>query len=194
MARDLIGAARVVEALDKSIKTPEGINITRGNSAAINDYDAYTTVIRNFGSKIVDSVRIEQELDDFEFIDGTEEDYSKTMITTTETLFTPSTDEFDKSFVIEGGLVENSQEELKEKLSNLDFSELEKVSEGELVEQILVQQEKEHEEEKEEVKTNEKVKTLTKNNKAAYVDTVILCLVAQLSIFGLLIIVLLIIK
>ena len=41
-------------------------------------------------------------------------------------------------------------------------------------------------------KTKSKVKTLGK--KAAYVDTVILCLIAQLSIFGLLIIVLLIIK
>lgn len=44
----------------------------------------------------------------------------------------------------------------------------------------------------EEAKTKSKVKTLGK--KAAYVDTVILCLIAQLSIFGLLIIVLLIIK
>ena len=44
----------------------------------------------------------------------------------------------------------------------------------------------------EEEKSKSKVKTLGK--KAAYVDTVILCLIAQLSIFGLLIIVLLIIK
>lgn len=39
-----------------------------------------------------------------------------------------------------------------------------------------------------------KVKTLGKLKKAGYIDTVILCLIAQLSIFGLLIIVLLIIK
>ena len=44
----------------------------------------------------------------------------------------------------------------------------------------------------EEEKAKTKVKTIGK--RAAYVDTVILCLIAQLSIFGLLIIVLLIIK
>ena len=44
----------------------------------------------------------------------------------------------------------------------------------------------------EEERTKSKVKTLGK--RAAYIDTVILCLIAQLSIFGLLIIVLLIIK
>ena len=50
------------------------------------------------------------------------------------------------------------------------------------------------EEKEEEVEEIEQPKVLKKHKKAGYIDTVILCLVAQLGIFGLLIIVLLVIK
>lgn len=113
----------------------------------------------------------------------------------------PIEEELGKSILIPASEFIAPSEEVrpsKEELSNLDITQMDEVIEGakdiaEIKEEIQKNEEIQKEE-KEVSLTKPKVKTLKKNKKAAYVDTVILCLIAQLSIFGLLIIVLLVIK
>ena len=142
----------------------------------------------------------EEIVDDFEIVSNDDElsntsFFSNTFIASADTVFgekdevkevEPVKEDVvsDNSFIISKDEFEtlNRREEVRPEDS---FTEaITPVVENEVAEGEVISFEEE--------KTNAKVKKLGK--KAAYVDTVILCLIAQLSIFGLLIIVLLIIK
>lgn len=138
-------------------------------------------------------------------IDFVEEDnlentmFGRTFLGSADNVFGGNTEQnLEQSFIINGPFVEkqvtevSQQEDIKEQLSNLDMESLEKVSNGASIEEVT--NDSLEKEESLEMEEPAKVKTLKPNKKAAYVDTVILCLIAQLSIFGLLIIVLLVIK
>ena len=129
--------------------------------------------------------------------------FGKTFLGSADNVFTNNTmqnniENFDQSVIISRDALFNAQpeiakEEVKEELSNLDMESLDKLSKGETIEEVE-DVNKEITSEEMSLEEPAKVKTLKPNKKAAYVDTVILCLIAQLSIFGILIIVLLVIK
>lgn len=129
--------------------------------------------------------------------------FGKTFLGSADNVFTNNTmqnniENFDQSVIISRDALFNAQpeiakEKVKEELSNLDMESLDKLSKGETIEEVE-DVNKEITSEEMSLEEPAKVKTLKPNKKAAYVDTVILCLIAQLSIFGILIIVLLVIK
>ncbi len=208
LGRNIEGAQLVIKELNQAVNSETGKSLLKASTAAINNYPEYTEGLRRFGDEIkarvatVPSPSLTKPADDFDIQDGTEEDMSKTILTSSDNLFNQITeDQFDKTFVIGGesgaptlveaprSLVETPT---RSELENLSLSGMDQVSKGAAIEEV-----KEIEKEPEQItKVEEKAKQLVlkKGDKAAYIDTVILCLIAQLSIFGLLIIVLLIIK
>ncbi len=139
-------------------------------------------------------------LDDFEIVDNDDEMgktmFGMTMIKRADEMFaTPEVEEkVEEKVETVDNVSDNSFIISKDELSTLN-PEVRPEENLSLVTPIEEDETDEYEGEVvsfEEERTKSKVKTLGK--RAAYVDTVILCLIAQLSIFGLLIIVLLIIK
>lgn len=205
--RNIEGAQRLISELDQAVKSDTGRSILKASTAAINNYPEYAAGIRRFGDEIKARVATApapsiQAADDFDIQDGTVDDMSNTILTSSDNLFNQNTeDQLDKTFVIGGelgaptlveapkSLVETPD---RSQLENLSVVGMDQVANGTSIEEV-----KEAEKEPEQItKVEENVKKLVLKNdrKAAYIDTVILCLIAQLSIFGLLIIVLLIIK
>ena len=206
LGRNIEGAKLVVSELNQAVNSEAGKSLLKASTAAINNYPEYTEGLRRFGNEIEARVATApapslntEAADDFDIQDGTEEDMSKTILTSSDNLFNQNTeDQLDKTFVIGGELgaptlVEAPRSLLeRDQLENLSLSGMDQVSNGTSIEEV-----KEAEKEDEQItKVEQKAKQLVlkKGDKAAYIDTVILCLIAQLSIFGLLIIVLLIIK
>lgn len=215
MGRNIEGAQLVVKELGQALISDEGKSILRASNAAILNYPEYSEGLRKYGDGIVAKVATAPapslKQDDFDIQEASPEDYmSGTVLAASENLFNQNVsqeDQLDKTFVIGGEVgaptlvqvpkeVVEPNSELRSSLNNLTFDGLNEVAKGTPVEEV-----KETEEKQEEQITNieEKAKQLVYKNdkngrKAAYIDTVILCLIAQLSIFGLLIIVLLIIK
>lgn len=209
LGRNIEGAQLVVEELNQAVNSETGKSLLKASSAAINNYPEYSEGLRNFGSEIVARVATAPaptlKQDEFDIQEASPEDYmSGTFLASSENLFNQNQEEqLDKTFVIGGEVgaptlvqvpkeVVEPNSELRSQLDNLSFEGLNQVSNGAKVEEV-----QEQEKEQEQVtKVEEKAKQLVlkKGDKAAYIDTVILCLIAQLSIFGLLIIVLLIIK
>nr|MBP3259425.1 hypothetical protein [Bacilli bacterium] len=139
-------------------------------------------------------------LDDFEIVDNDDEMgktmFGMTMIKRADEMFTtPKVEEkVEEKVETVDNVSDNSFIISKDELPTLN-PEVRPEENLSLVTPTLEPEVEEYEGEVvsfEEERTKSKVKTLGK--RAAYVDTVILCLIAQLSIFGLLIIVLLIIK
>ena len=207
LGRDMEGAKQVVKELDIDLKTEEGKGILKASNAAILNYPEYTEGLRKFGDKVEARVATApapsiQAANDFDIKEGTADDMSNTILTSSDNLFNQITeDQFDKTFVIGGEsgaptlveaprtLVETPN---RSQLESLSLTGMDQVTNGTPIEEV-----KEAEKEPEQItKVEENVKkfVLKNDRKAAYIDTVILCLIAQLSIFGLLIIVLLIIK
>ncbi len=182
----------------------DGKVLLRGNiNDEINDFMSYYNRVVGSANKIVENAVKEtikeDAVEEFEIVDNEDElsntsFFSNTFLASADTVFgAEETKEVepikedsvsDNSFIISKDEFEtlNRREEVRPEDS---FTEaLTPVVENEVAEGEVISFEEE--------KTNAKVKKIGK--RAAYVDTVILCLIAQLSIFGLLIIVLLIIK
>ncbi len=208
LGRNIEGAQLVIKELNQAVNSETGKSLLKASTAAINNYPEYTEGLRRFGDEIkarvatVPSPSLTEAADDFDIQDGTEEDMSKTILTSSDNLFNQNTeDQFDKTFIIGSEFGAPTMVEVpktlvetptRSELENLSLSGMDQVSKGAAIEEV-----KEIEKEPEQItKVEEKAKQLVlkKGDKAAYIDTVILCLIAQLSIFGLLIIVLLIIK
>ena len=207
LGRNIEGAMLVVRELDQAVKSDTGRSLLKASTAAINDYPGYTAGLRKFGDEITARVATApapsiEAADDFDIQEGTEDDMSNTILTSSDNLFNQITeDKLDQTFVIGGEagahtLVEAPRSlveaPVQSQIDNLTLSGIDKVANGTPIEETI-----EATKEPEQItKVEENVKKLVfkKGDKAAYIDTVILCLIAQLSIFGLLIIVLLIIK
>lgn len=182
----------------------DGKVLLRGNiNDEINDFMSYYNRVVGSANKIIETTIAETTKEDaveeFEIVDNEDElsntsFFSNTFLASADTVFgAEETKEVepvkedtvsDNSFIISKDEFEtlNRREEVRPEDS---FTEaITPVVENEVAEGEVISFEEE--------KTNAKVKKIGK--RAAYVDTVILCLIAQLSIFGLLIIVLLIIK
>ncbi len=210
LGRDMEGAKQVVKELDIDVKTEEGKGILKASNAAILNYPEYTEGLRKFGDKVEARVATApapsiQAANDFEIKDGTADDMSNTILTSSDNLFNQISEEkLDQTFVIGGEagahtLVEAPRSLVEaptqSQIDNLTLTGIDKVATGAPIEEAI----EESKEPEQITKVEENVKKLVYKNdkngrKAAYIDTVILCLIAQLSIFGLLIIVLLIIK
>ncbi|MBR1377463.1 MAG: hypothetical protein IJ565_06615 [Bacilli bacterium] len=200
-------AQTYINQFNEGMNTKDGEDLLVANPTAINDYAGYTKAINNYGATLRESAikslnpapAPTTQIDDFDIVDGDEEDYSNTVLTSFDEMFKKE-DPFDQTFIINESLpnpqidTASSELDMKEQFDNLDLNGLEQVANGALIEDVAKAAEQEIEETN--TKTEEKAKqyVLKQGKKAAYVDTVILCLIAQLSIFGLLIIVLLIIK
>ncbi len=212
LGRDIEGAQLLLSETHGSINSNDGKSILRASNAAILNYPEYSEGLRAFGdqirAKVATAPAPSLKQDDFDIQEASPEDYtSNTVLTASENLFSQNItqeDQLDKTFVIGGEagaptLVQVPKQvveptpELRSSLDNLSFAGIDKVANGASIEEA--KEEKEEQITKVEEKAKQLVLTNDKNGrKAAYIDTVILCLIAQLSIFGLLIIVLLIIK
>ena len=139
-------------------------------------------------------------MDEFEIVDNEEEMgktmFGMTMIGRADDIFTPEpTQKVEEVEAPVDNVSDNSFIISRDELSTLNQKVRPEDNFASAITPIEEPETEEYEGEVvsfEEEQTKSKVKTLGK--RAAYVDTVILCLIAQLSIFGLLIIVLLIIK
>lgn len=212
MGRNIEGAQLVVRELNQAVNSETGKSLLKASSAAINNYPEYSEGLRKYGDEIVARVATAPapslKQDDFDIQEASPEDYtSNTVLAASENLFNQNItqeDQLDKTFVIGGEIgaptlvqvpkeVVEPNPGLRSQLDNLSLSGLNEVENGASIEDVQKEETKETEQI---TKVEEKAKQLVlkKGDKAAYIDTVILCLIAQLSIFGLLIIVLLIIK
>lgn len=195
----------IITIFNNGYKTDEWKKVVKESVSAVSSdeaFDNYKNNIINFNKSLYKVEKEETKEDDmFEILDNESElektKFGMSFINSAENVFgksnienlldeTPTNDNLDSSFII-------SKEDF-DKYKEIDTDE-EKEPE-EVKEEITDENDIKEDEVVEEVKKPAKILNFKrgKKNKAAYVDTVILCLIAQLSIFGLLIIVLLIIK
>ena len=201
----------IVLAFNDALKTPEWKSTVKESTNYVGSdeaFDAYKPRIYNFNNLVYSEAKKnlpKEETVEIDFIDNEDEMgktmFGMTMLEKADNIFGGETIEEPTPEVKEDNVSDNSFIISREELHALDNAtpvvETPEVRPVDSFTEAITPIEDTEEMEGEVVSfeaEQEKAKVKTLGKKAASVDTVILCLLAQLSLFGLLIIVLLIIK
>ena len=200
--RNLEQVKSIISAFDAAYKTSEWKDVVKASTGYVGSdeaFDTYKGSIKKFNDGVYSSVKVRDDDFDIEEIDdlGTTK-FGMTFVNPADVVapsqeVKPEVDNLESSFIISKDDFDALNEKVEMPTAVIPSEKVEQVaSVEEPVSETFTSAITPVIEEVEEIEETPKV--LTKSKKAAYVDTVILCLIAQLSIFGLLIIVLLIIK